>query len=260
MVRGKAAISEGAARTVIRQRSNRAVIDWKGFDVGRGHEVVFDQPGKGSATLNRVGSARRSVIEGAIRAPGTVIIQNQAGVIFTETARIDAGGMVAASQDVDAGRFPRDGRLVIGGGERAGARVVNAGRITVGEAGLAALVGSDVENAGEIVARRGTVALASGERTTIDFAGDGLVRFAVEGEGSGGVSNRGLIDVGDGRVVLSAGAAAGALDAAINTTGVIRAASATGDGGRVELVGRGAGKVRVAGEIDVSGAGAAAAK
>ena len=62
VVRGKAAISQGADRSVIRQRSNRAVIDWKGFDVGRGHTVVFDQPGKSSATLNRVDAARRSVI------------------------------------------------------------------------------------------------------------------------------------------------------------------------------------------------------
>ena len=90
-------------------------------------------------------------------------------------------------------------------------------------------------------------------RTTIDFAGDGVLRLAVEGDAPGAATNSGLIDVGDGRVILSAGAASGALDAAINTTGVIRAASTRGDGGRVELVARGGGKVRIAGEIDVSG-------
>ncbi len=116
--------------------------------------VTFDQPGRNAATLNRVRTARPSIIEGAIRAPGKVIIENAAGVLFTGTARIDVGGLVATSQAVDAARFLGDGRLEIGGGERAGARVVNRGTITIGEAGLAGLVGSDVENAGAIVAER----------------------------------------------------------------------------------------------------------
>ena len=162
VVKGAARIAHGAARSTITQTSRRAVIDWQGFDVGRDHRVVFDQPGRNSATLNRVNSASASVIEGAIRAPGTVVIQNTAGVLFTETARVDVGGLVATSQDVDAARFQADGRLRIGGGERPGARVVNRGEITIGEAGLAALVGGDVENAGAIVAGKGTVALASG--------------------------------------------------------------------------------------------------
>ena len=255
VVRGRAQIVQDAARSTIRQTSRRAVIDWRGFDVGRDHRVVFDQPGRGAATLNRVVSARESVIEGAIEAPGTVIIQNSAGVLFTEGARIDVGGLVATSQHVDAARFQAGGRLRIRGGERPGARVANHGEITIGEAGLAALVGSDVENAGAIVARRGTVALASGERTTIDLSGDGMVRVAVDGDGAGGVENSGLIDVGGGRVLLTAGGAARALDAAINTTGVIRATSGEGSGGRIELIGRGRGTVRVGGRLDASGAG-----
>ena len=53
-----------------------------------------------------------------------------------------------------------------------------------------------------------------------------MVRIAVEGDGAGGVANSGLIDVGGGRVLLTAGGAARALDGAINTSGVIRAARA----------------------------------
>uniref|UniRef100_UPI001B4D721D MBG domain-containing protein n=1 Tax=Amaricoccus sp. TaxID=1872485 RepID=UPI001B4D721D len=258
VARGKATIATSAGRTTIRQTSRRAIVDWKRFDVSRDHTVTFDQPGRKAATLNRVArGGGRSVIEGAVRAPGTVVIQNGAGVLFTRGARVDVGGLVAASQDIDAARFQKDGRLVIGGGETAGARVANEGRITVGEKGLAALVGGSVENSGVIMADRGTVALASGARTTLDLAGDGVFRIAVEGDAAGtapGVANPGVIDVGGGRVLLTAGAAAKALDAAINTTGLIRAASATGDGGVVELVGRGAGAVRISGAIDAAGA------
>lgn len=202
VTRDKAAISQTAERTVIRQASRRAIVDWKRFDVGRDHEVVFDQTGRGAATLNRVRSTQPSVIAGAIRAPGTVIIQNAAGVTFAKNARVDPGGMVAASQRVDPSQFDRTGRLAIGGGEKASARVVNHGTVTVGERGLAALVGGDVENAGVLVARRGTVALASGAQTTIDLSGDGLARVVVASEGR--ASNSGRIDAAGGAATLTA--------------------------------------------------------
>jgi hypothetical protein len=79
-----------------------------------------------------------------------------------------------------------------------------------------------------------------------------MIRFAADGAGAGGISNGGLIDAGDERVVLSAGSAAHALDAAINTTGVIRATGA-GEGGRIEIAGRGAGRVRIGGTLGASG-------
>ncbi|WP_439580049.1 two-partner secretion domain-containing protein, partial [Elioraea sp.] len=254
---GSAAISATAAETRVQQSTDRAIIDWRSFDVGRDHRVAFEQPGARSATLNRVNSGRGSTIAGQITAPGTVIIQNNHGVVFAGTARVDVGSLVATSRTVDAGRFAADGRLELRGGEAAGARVENQGSITVREAGLAALVGGRVANSGTIVARRGTVALASGDTTTIDLAGDGVVQIVVSGDAGradAGVENTGLIDAGGGRVVLSAGTAAGLLSSAINTSGVIRAASADGAGGSIELVGRGQGTVRVAGTLDASGA------
>ncbi|WP_298837210.1 MBG domain-containing protein [uncultured Roseobacter sp.] len=250
---GAATISKTASQSVIQQSTQRAVIDWQGFDVGRDHTVVFDQPGRSSATLNRVQSVSPSLIEGTITAPGTVVIQNTAGVLFTGTARVDTGGLVAASQIVDAGYFLNSGNYRIGGGERPGARVVNEGSFTIGDAGLAALVGTDVENAGVIMAHMGTVALASGTQTTIDLSGDGVFQIAVNGAPEGGrVSHTGTINASGGQVLLTAGGAAGALDSVINTSGVIRAASGSRSGGSIRLVGRGGGAVRVAGKADAS--------
>jgi filamentous hemagglutinin family protein len=254
---GSASISATQAETRVRQASERAIIDWRSFDVGRDHRVAFDQPDARSATLNRVQSGRESTIAGRITAPGTVIIQNTHGVVFTPSSRIDVGGLVATSRTVAADRFAADGRIEIRGGEVRGARVANQGGITVREAGLAALVGGRVANSGTIVAHCGTIALASGETTTIDLAGDGMVRIAVSGDAGradAGVETTGLIDAGGGRVLLSAGTAAGLLSSAINTSGVIRAASSDGAGGSIALVGRGAGAVRVAGALDASGA------
>ena len=254
VVRGKATISQQGAVSRITQTSRRAVIDWESFNVGREASVVFDQPGRDSATLNRVTSAGRSVIQGTLAAPGTIIIQNTAGVLFTGSAKIDATGLVATSQRVNAELFQTEGRLSISGGEKAGASVLNKGEITIGEAGLAALVGTDVRNAGAIVAERGTVALASGQRSTIDLSGDGTVQIAVDGHSKGGgARNTGLIDAAGGTVILTAGAAVSALESVINTSGIIRAGGTAGKGGQIRITGRGKGRIELNGSLDASG-------
>ena len=251
VVHGQARIEAAPGRTTIRQTTRRAVIDWRSFDVDRGDDVTFDQPGRNAATLNRVLGAGPSAIAGSIHAPGTVVIQNEAGVLFTGSSRVEAGGLVATSQAADAVRFQRDGVLDLAGGGR-GARVVNQGQLTVEGAGLAALVGGDVVNAGSIVAERGTVALAGGSRTTLDLTGDGMLRIAVEGA-TGSVANRGRLEADGGLVVLSAGEAARSLESAVNTSGVIRARSGVDRGGRIELIGRGNAGVRITGKLDAAG-------
>lgn len=253
---GNAKISQSGKSTVVKQSSQRAVVDWESFDVGRDHTVDFQQPGRSSATLNRVQSHKPSLVQGSIKAPGTVVIQNTAGVTFSGTARVDVGGILATSQIVDADHFMRTGNFRIGGGERPGARVENAGRFTIDSEGLAALVGSNVTNSGTIVAHMGTVVLASGTTTAIDLAGDGVLQVTVDGAPQGGsVTQSGDINAGGGRVLLTAGGAAGMLDSVINTSGVTRAVGESGTGGRIELVGRGGGTVNVSGQLDASGSG-----
>lgn len=249
---GNAQISSVPNTTIIDQSSQRAVIDWRSFDVGRDHSVTFNQPNAAAATLNRVDAIRPSIIEGAINANGSVIIQNTAGVLFSGSARVDASGLVATSQNVDADHFLKSGNFRIGDGEQAGATVRNEGTFTIKDAGLVALVGTQVENSGTIYAELGTVVLASGEATTIDMAGDGVFQVAVSGAPAGGkVSQSGQVT--GGRVLLSAGGAAGILDSVINTSGITRAVSGTGQGGRIELVGRGGGAVSVGGTLVANG-------
>jgi filamentous hemagglutinin family protein len=252
VVAGHAAIETSGSETRITQSSDRAVIDWRRFDVGSRSSVVFEQPGARSATLNRVTVGAGSRIEGVVQAPGTVIIQNEAGVLFTGTARIEVGGLVATAGRVDPEAFQRGASFGITGGGHPGARVANEGRITIGRAGLGALVGRHVENSGVIVADRGVVALASGERTVVDMSGDGLLKLAVDEPIRGGrIEHSGTIEVGAGQVLLSAGSASGVLDGVINTSGLVRAGSASATGGQIRL--EGASDVRVAGRMDASG-------
>ena len=59
------------------------------------------------------------------------------------------------------------------------AAVVNHGRITVAQKGFAALVAPGVANSGVIQAKLGKVVLAGAETYTVDFYGDGLIKFDV---------------------------------------------------------------------------------
>lgn len=247
--------------TTIAQATPRAVIDWTGFDVRAQETVAFEQPGAGAAILNRVHSVLGSRIDGVVTAPGRVIIQDANGVMFGGQARVDVGALVATTLHVDEEGFLDTGRLALGGPYDPAATVRNAGTITVGAQGLAALVGPQVANSGIIHARLGTVALAAGAAATIDFHGDGLVQVALTDaltqapNGAGAlVANTGLISADGGAVLLAAEAASAVLRHAINLDGLIEARAADARAGQVILSG-GGGLVALdaAARIDVSG-------
>jgi hypothetical protein len=78
--------------------------------------------------------------------------------------------------------------------------------------------------------------MGAGRQALVDFDGDGLIRFHVDGailenvsgqdaHESSAVANNGEIYADGGQVLLSAAVARGIIDQAINNTGIIRAAS-----------------------------------
>ena len=261
---GSAGIAQTPGRTTITQGSDRAIIDWRGFDVGRDHAVRFEQPSARALALNRIGSGEPSRIAGGISANGGVIIINQAGVVFTGTARVDAASVIASTADIANERFMAGGRMVFDRPGRADARIVNEGSITAREAGIAALVAPEVANRGTISARLGSVVLAGAETHTLDLHGDGLFAFDVTGAvrraPSGGgalVTNTGVIEAEGGRVLLTARAADGVVTELVRAGGRISANTdaATGRRGDVVISGTG-GAVIIEGVVEARGAAA----
>jgi filamentous hemagglutinin family protein len=261
---GTAAIAQTPGRTTITQGSDRAIIDWRGFDVGRDQTVRFDQPSARALTLNRVGSGEPSRIAGGISANGGIIIINQAGVVFTGTARVDAASVIATTADIANERFMGGGRMVFDRPGRADARIVNEGTITAREAGIAALVAPEVANRGTISARLGSVILAGAETHTLDLHGDGLFAFDVTGAvrraPSGGgalVTNTGVIEAEGGRILLTARAADGVVTELVRAGGRIsaNADAATGRRGDVVINGIG-GAVVIEGTVEARGVAA----
>lgn len=101
-----------------------------------------------------------------------------------------------------------------------------------------ALLAPQVTNEGTIAAPNGSVVMAAGSQMTLDFVGDGLLRYRVDqGTIDALVKNGGLIKVDGGQAILTAKAADLISRAVVNQTGVIEAISLTSQGGRIVLQG-----------------------
>ncbi len=216
---GAASITSAGSTTTINQSSNRAIIDWRSFDVGSSELVQFNQPSAAAVTLNRVQAGSPSQIDGQIKANGNVIIVNPNGVFFGSNSRVDVNSLIVTSADIENNEFMagRDNFNIAGSAD---ARIVNQGKITAKDAGLVGLVAPQVENSGIITARLGKVQAASGDRFTLDLYGDGLISVAATGDLQKQlVQNSGSISADGGQIVLSAAEARSNIDNMIVNTG-----------------------------------------
>lgn len=239
VVRGDVNITKVGNQTVI-QASDRAIINYRSFDIGAAEAVRFIQPGSTSRVLNRIDGAAPTRIDGSLSANGRVYIVNPSGVIFGNGARVNVAGLYAAGGHLSNADF-------VNGVDRFSdvrGAVENHGSI---EAQAAALIGSRVANTGQIVAPNGTVVMASGSDVLIGEQG-GNIYVRVSGEAGGGdtkkaaVDNSGSITADRGQVVMGAGDMIGL---AIRNTGSVKARNVT-------VQGQGTGIVMVGGTIDTS--------
>ncbi|MGH7042456.1 MAG: filamentous hemagglutinin N-terminal domain-containing protein, partial [Acetobacteraceae bacterium] len=266
VVAGSAAIAQAPNLTTISQASQRAAINWKTFDVGSKQTVRFAQPSASASTLNRVTTPNPSQIAGRITANGQVVIVNQSGVMFYKGAQVDVNGLVVSAAGITNKNYMA-GRMIFDQPARPNARVVNAGTITINQAGLGALVAPEVANKGVIVAKLGHVVLAGAKTATLDMYGDGLLSIDVNGEvtqapvGPNGktatalVTNSGTILANGGKVLLTARAADGIVDNLVDAGGTIAADTEGGKAGMIALQGVG-GDVVVSGALLARGQGA----
>jgi filamentous hemagglutinin family protein len=249
---GSASILTPNASTLqINQSSDKAILNWQSFSIGSAASVQFTQPGASSIALNRVLGSNASEIFGRLTATGQVFLSNPNGVLFAPGASVEVGALFATSLSISDANFLA-GRYVFTKEGNAGA-VVNRGTILT-PGGYTALAAPQVRNEGLIVARLGSVALAAGERVSLDMVGDGLINVNVEQAAlNASVLNSGTIQADGGRVILSARSANALLDTVINNTGAIRANALVERNGEIILDGGAAGVVLSSGALDAIG-------
>ena len=263
VVAGSATIGRpDPASVAVTQTSPKAVINWNSFSIGAGEQTTFVQPNAQAITLNRVVGVDPSKIMGTLKANGQVWLVNPNGIVFGKTAQVDVGGLLATTLDIGTSDFMA-GNYKFSGPANSGAMVVNAGQITVSDAGLAALVAPGVENSGIITARLGKIQLASTAGFTVDLNGDGTFNFLLDKQvsqqlvrtdgttPSAAISNSGSLIADGGTILLTANAAKSVVDDAIDMSGYAQARSANLQGGTIILNG-GDGTVQVSGTLDAS--------
>ncbi|RRS06340.1 filamentous hemagglutinin N-terminal domain-containing protein [Aquabacterium soli] len=178
--------NDGKIMTLV-QNGTTIVLNWDSFDIGQGYQVRFVQPTGGRA-LNRVASLTPSVIDGVLSANGEVMLENTAGVIFGNNARVDTRSFVATALKISSEAFEtgirafRKGEASFGGDNSAihGFISVEKGaEIRSLPGGDVILVAPRVVNQGLIETPQGQAILAAGKTVylyaPLDLAQRGLL-------------------------------------------------------------------------------------
>ena len=253
VVAGNGNIASNGTTMTINQSTQKMAIDWQSFSIGGGNSVEFVQPSAASVALNRVLGPDASLIQGSLKANGQVFLLNPNGVLFSPTAQVNAGALVASTlnlknEDFLAGRYAFEGS--------SSNAVINQGNITAAASGGVALVAARVTNTGSINAQRGNALLGAGSKVTLDFGGP--VKLQVEqGAIDALIANGGAIRADGGTIVMTARTAGELTSTVINNTGLVQAQTlATGEKGTILLLGDMAhGRIDIGGTLDARATG-----
>lgn len=215
---GQATISQNGTKLDVVQSSNKAVIDWRSFNIEAGEHTQFHQPSAVSGTINRVSGLETPKLIGKLSANGQVIVVTPNNVFYSQKTKVDVAGIVATTtnlknRDSVVGKLPkRLGKL--------NAKSVKRGEVTVKEAGLAGFVAPFVDKDSTINAKLGKVALASGNSFTVDMAGDNLIEVAVTDDLQRQIANT---PGKGGTVTMTAEAARQVVNGVVSHRGIVNA-------------------------------------
>ena len=216
---GQATVSTPTASSMhIVQESNKAIINWNSFGIGRGESINITQPNTQSTLLNRVLGNNASQIYGSLTANGQVFLVNPNGVLFAPEATVNVGGLVASTLAIKDSDFLSQKYTFFKNG--ASGSMINQGTLT---AGFIALLSGSTNNTGSIITSRGLAAIAAGEMVTLGFDPYGLIAIKVDqATYNAHIKNSGVIESDGGAVIMSTSAADELLATVVNNSGKVR--------------------------------------
>lgn len=250
VVGGQGSINTSGKTLTVKQTSQNMAINWQDFSIAEGHTVNFNQPNAQAAALNRVTGNKVSEIRGALNSNGRVFLVNPNGVMFSSTARVDVGSLVASTLDISTEDFMAGNYRFEGASANA---IVNQGNITAAQGGAVAMIAAQIINTGNISTPQGSTLMGAGSKVTLDLGGP--VKIEVEEALlETYIEQGGAIRAHGGLVYLTARAAGDLAASVINHTGVTEARTlASGKDGRIMLMGdMDSGQLKVAGTLDAS--------
>jgi filamentous hemagglutinin family protein len=249
VISGDVNIDTNGNNMFVNQDTNKAIIDWRGFDISGNERVDFFQPNSNSITLNRITGGDISHIHGQLNANGKLFLVNSNGIVFGKNSQVNVAGLLATTSQITNNDF-NTGNYKFSN-TNTDAKIINNGNISIKDSGFAALVSPMVANNGLINAKLSKITLGSADAFTLDMYGDKLIQFDVSKQVENGlVSNTGKILADGGIITLSAESVAGVVEDVINTSGVIEAKSVGVKDGVIILSGSENGKVLVRGDLN----------
>ena len=247
VVAGSAIVSSAGNTLLVRQSSNRAIINWTNFSIGASETVQFVLPSASSAVLNRVTSLTPSELNGTLESNGIVYLINPNGILIGPHGQIDVHSFIGSTLDVSNQAFLAGGDLLFSG--ESTAAVVNRGVIST-PGGDVVFIARQVGNSGQISAAGGSVNFAGGSEVLLQEAGTPGITVRVMG-GAGSAANSGIIQTTIAQLTANGG---NAMALAINNTGIIRATGVSNVSGHIYLSAGGTGEIASNGTLDASSA------
>lgn len=242
VVAGDAGLSSSGRTLTVTQRTDRAILEWKRFDIGKDATVQFLQPSASSVALNRVLGGDASRIAGQLRGNGHVYLVNAAGVLFAPDARIDVGHLVTSTLDITNSDFLAGyDRYATGGGMGTLAGMNRMASTLVPGTPAAAPGDTDPDGVPASGGADGRPSTDAPQLLTMDAGADGHLRLGLESaEVDALMESGGLREDEDGLVLTAQGA--NTLHAAVVAEdGTPRARVAAVRDGRLLLLADGAG-------------------
>lgn len=246
-----AATSQVIGNTLrIDQTTDKAILNWDQFNVGRENTVQFVQPNSQSIALNRINQHDPSRIFGQIIANGQIYLYNKNGFVFGKDAVVNANSFMASTLNITDQIFNRGIAKVYD--EDGGAALaiepmqpgdsldpktaqilIEAGaKIHTDKAGRIIIAAPKIENRGTLSSEeQGQVILAASQDKVYLQAADKNSPFAgliVEVDTGGKVSNLGDIVARQGNVTMAG--------FAVNQQGRINATSSVNVNGSIRLL------------------------
>lgn len=200
--------------------SDKAILHYKKFNLAENESTRFEQPSPKSTLLCRVKGKEASVLQGRLEANGKLLLINPSGIIFSKTAQVNVGTLIASTLDIQNDDFIHDRFRFTLSKESENSSIVNNG--TIQGAHHVVLIAPTIRNGGVISAKAGKIAWLGGEVVTLDFDGDQKISFVVEGS-----LQQGLVDQAGqllaSEIYMKLPGAAYVVKNVLNTDGVVEA-------------------------------------
>src|SRR6056300_381793 len=153
-VRGDGSFTQNGSQMNI-TAPDGSIFNHQSFNIAAGETVQFIQPSAQARVLNRILSSDVSTINGSLLANGEVFFSSPAGLIFGETAVVDVGLLHVIGGQISDENFLAETYSY----EDLVGTIENYGLIMARDVVFA---GQKVVNAGQLIAKNGSVSLLAG--------------------------------------------------------------------------------------------------